>query len=107
MDVRMYSVFDLRSKTFGFPFQSMNDDVAMRDFSAFVRNEKNIISQFPEDFELWFCGLWSDMEGEAGIRADEKAHRVMRASECKRKLEFVDIGIEGRSDKFDRSKVGV
>lgn len=59
----IYSIKDVKS---GFTsiFQSANDDIAKRDFSAAVNGAPNLLNSFPEDFELWRVGDFNIQSGE-------------------------------------------
>lgn len=54
--VRMYAVYDAKLLAFTDPRFARNDAVALRDFQADLPNSR--YRQAPEDFALWFVGLW-------------------------------------------------
>jgi len=56
------SVYDVKAKLWSTPFYSHSAVVATRDFSAAVRGD-GAIAQFPQDYELYSIGRWSDETG--------------------------------------------
>lgn len=73
------SVYDLKAKLWSTPFFSHSAVVATRDFQAAARGESTI-AQFPEDYELWSIGKWSE---ETGVFSPEKATFLARATDFK------------------------
>lgn len=78
METPLFSVYDLRSKTYGVPWTVANDEMAAREFAASVRADNSKFGRFPEDFELWRIGKWDDLLGAV---SNEDMTRLHRATE--------------------------
>lgn len=70
--LRMYSVRDQKSQTFGFPFRAVNDATALRSVSMEVNSsdETSVLHTNPADFDLYYVGDFCDNSG-AFIAADQ------------------------------------
>lgn len=69
--MRIYSVYDNKSKTFGTPFFQMADAQALRAFTMEVNraHEQNFIFHNPEDFSLHLLGEFNTDTGVIGTDA--------------------------------------
>lgn len=58
-----YAIYDIKSKTHGDHYSSVNDETAIREFSMAINsgNARNLMAQHPEDFTLFFIG-WYDYD---------------------------------------------
>ncbi|AXH77822.1 MAG: nonstructural protein [Microviridae sp.] len=52
MNKFLYSVYDSKAKAYSNPFTSVNQQIAIRDFTQAVRDENSQLNKFPEDFTL-------------------------------------------------------
>lgn len=75
MILRVYAVFDMKSKTFNTPFFLINDDVAKRAFFDLVNDPNTTVARHPEDFSLWCLGSWEDVQGEFAVT--EESNRAV------------------------------
>lgn len=68
MKNRMYTIKD-RLGVFKYPFAHHNDDCAIRDFVTLCRDnsKQTIISQYPEDFTLYYIGDFDDESAEINV----------------------------------------
>lgn len=62
------SVYDSKSKVFGSPFVSVNQDVAKRDFSRAVNDPNSQLFHNPEDFNLFILADFDDESGQIAPR---------------------------------------
>ena len=58
MRVNCYSIFDMKSLTYGTPFFSLNESVARRDFGDLTREPSSTVFRHPEDFRLFHVGVF-------------------------------------------------
>lgn len=63
MELKIYSVRDSKGEVFHTPFFKKTHGEAERDFTAVARDGKSTISQFPEDYDLYFVGTYDDTKG--------------------------------------------
>lgn len=64
MRVNCYSIFDLKSLTYGTPFFSLNESVARRDFGDLTREPSSTVFRHPEDFRLFHIGFFDLDNGD-------------------------------------------
>lgn len=66
MKVKLYSVFDSKTATFGQPHCMLSDAAAIRTFSDNVNspNENNAWFKHPEDYSLFYIGIFDDESAE-------------------------------------------
>lgn len=64
MKQKMYSVYDLKAKTYLSPFFCVNDSVASRMVSMSMRAGDSMVGQCPEDFNLQRVG---DFDTDTGV----------------------------------------
>ena len=60
---KLYTVYDRKSKAFFSPFTSENDDTAKRMLASSVNSSGTMISQYPEDYDLFMIGSFSETTG--------------------------------------------
>lgn len=63
MKYRMYSVLDRKARNYGNPMAFLNDDIARRGATTLLRDNNSEISQFPDDFDLYYIGDFSTEHG--------------------------------------------
>lgn len=61
----MFSIRDSKAETFHQPWFAKNQAEAERNFTQLARDEKSTISQFPEDYDLYYIGTYDDERGVA------------------------------------------
>lgn len=54
--MKLYSVYDNKSKSYGPIFEVAHDTVAIREFGNAVAQERSPLAQYPDDFELHVVG---------------------------------------------------
>lgn len=60
MLLKMFSVFDHKSKLFSQPFFSPQTASGVRAFSSECNNPQSDFFRFPGDYELFEIGVWDD-----------------------------------------------
>lgn len=53
--IKVYSIYDVKAKSFSLPFFAPNDQVAKRSFSDLVNDPSSQVSLHPEDYKLYYC----------------------------------------------------
>lgn len=60
---KAYSIRDSKSEIFNPPFYKQTHGQAERDFQTVVNDEKSMIFQYPDDFDLYYVGEYDDQKG--------------------------------------------
>lgn len=63
MTMRAYSIRDAKAKVFGPPFYKSTHGEAERALVMLLKDEKSMINQFPEDYDLYHVGEYDDQTG--------------------------------------------
>lgn len=66
MITQVFSIFDVKAKSFGVPFYATNKELAMRNVAAVVNDgseQSGMLSKFPEDFVLYHVASFDDEQG--------------------------------------------
>lgn len=75
MLVKVFAIFDKKSRSYRPPFFSYNEETAIRTLRK-VTEADQTITEFPEDFELYVIGTWDDNDGEIKGTAPTKLIEV-------------------------------
>lgn len=60
MNMNMYSIFDVKTDTFGVPFFAPSHGSALRSFQDLANDKNTTVGRHPEDFKLVCVGLFDD-----------------------------------------------
>lgn len=63
MQLKIYSIRDAKAEIYNVPFYKKTHGEAERDFAELCRDEKSMVSKYPEDYDLFFCGIYDDQTG--------------------------------------------
>lgn len=63
MLLKVFSVYDSKSETYGRPFCAKTKGEAIRDFTDVANNKDNNIGKYPTDFALFHLGDFDDNSG--------------------------------------------
>lgn len=63
MNMNMYSVRDVKTDTYSFPFQAPTNSAAIRSFGDLVGDEGNLVHRHPEDYSLYYVGAFDNVTG--------------------------------------------
>lgn len=89
MKYRMYTFHDTKAKTFSTPFAANNDLAAIREFEMLIRYSDNMMSKYPEDFDLGYVGTFDNTE--CRLEADPQGPIItVRGRDLKMKIEKED-----------------
>ena len=58
--INAYSIFDDKASVYNTPFFSLNDAVAVRDFTRLVHDDTSLVHVAPRDFHLYRVGEFDD-----------------------------------------------
>lgn len=64
MELKIYSIRDSKGEIFNQPFIKKTHGEAERDFQTLCRDPKSTPAQYPEDFDLYYLGLYDDQSGK-------------------------------------------
>lgn len=63
MELKMFSIRDSKAEVYNQPHFCLQVGEAERNLMRLVRDPQSMISQFPEDYDLYLVGLWNDKTG--------------------------------------------
>lgn len=78
MLLKAFSIRDSKGEVYLTPWFKKTHGEAERDFTELVRDEKTLISKYPEDYDLYFLGEYDDQKGTL-IPLDTPQHVVKAA----------------------------
>lgn len=79
--MHVYTIRDAKSEVFGPPFCKRAHGDAERDFTRLSRSKESQISEFPEDYDLWYLGTYDDGTGKFGLL--ETPQHMLKAVQVK------------------------
>ena len=63
MEMKAYSIRDAKAEVFNTPFFNKTHGEAERNFQQLVKDEKSLVSKYPEDYDLYHLGNYDDRTG--------------------------------------------
>jgi len=63
MLLKAFSIRDQKAEIYNTPFFQKTHGEAERNFRTLVNDQKSTVSQFPEDFDLYYVGEYDDNLG--------------------------------------------
>lgn len=63
MNIRLYSIYDIKSLTYAPPYVAATDGVAVRMLKELVDDNNNMVGRHPADFKLYCIALFDDQRG--------------------------------------------
>lgn len=82
MELRAYSIRDIKAGAYNPPFFKHTDGEAQRDMTTAVNDPKTQVNMYPEDFQLFHVGKYDDQTG-VFTPLDTPRH-IIDASQLKR-----------------------
>lgn len=61
--LELYSIQDIKTGKFMPPFFCINEEDAIRQCKQIVNYAPSLINKFPQDFALYFCGVFDEYHG--------------------------------------------
>ena len=80
----IFSVYDEKAETYSLPLTHSSVQVAIRSFTAAVKNPQSFIHQFPSDYALYHIGSFDEDTSE--IKSFSQPRFIVRASEIMNSL---------------------
>lgn len=74
--LKMYSIKDTRTQSFGTPFCQVTDAQAERTTHAMVKDPQSIMNKNPEDFQLYRMGQFCTDEGTVTFEEPTHLHNL-------------------------------
>ena len=81
MQLKCYSIRDLKGEMFNPPFYQKTHGEAERTFRTLVSDEKSTLHKYPEDFELFCLGEFNDQTGR--FQSLESPQAIIHGLEAK------------------------
>lgn len=78
MNIRLYTIKDSKADCFGKIFMFENDEQAKRSLQVAVTQDKGI-SMFPDDYTLYFLGVYDDESGIIAGQVPDRLYTGMQA----------------------------
>ena len=70
MILKMFSIRDQKAEVFNQPWFAKTHGEAERNFRQLVKDPKSMVSQFPEDYSLYYIGQYDDQTGSVETLAE-------------------------------------
>jgi len=64
MQLQVFTIRDSKSESFGTPFFQKSKGEAIRTLQELTKEQKSLISKYPEDFDLYYVGQYDDQTGK-------------------------------------------
>lgn len=64
MQLKMYAIRDAKAELFRQPFCKLTHGEAERDFKTLVNDEQSQVNKYPEDYDLYYLGVYDDNSGK-------------------------------------------
>ena len=62
--MELFSIYDTKAQKFGFPFQAPSKGAAVRQIAVEMNGQKNVLTQYPQDFELYAVEEFDEKTGK-------------------------------------------
>lgn len=62
--MQLFSIYDTKAEKFGFPFQAPSKGAAVRQIAVEMNGQKNVLTQYPQDFELYAVEEFDEKTGK-------------------------------------------
>lgn len=63
MQLRAYTIYDVKAMQYHSPWFQVTDGMAVRAFADLANSQDNNIGRHPRDFTLYMCGTYDDSTG--------------------------------------------
>jgi len=80
--MKVFTIRDTKAEVYNQPFFQQSHGEAERNFTTLVNDEKSTVSQYPEDFDLYFLGDFNTQEAKFDMLPTPQ--HVMKAILAKR-----------------------
>lgn len=80
----LFSIYDEKAETYSLPLTHTSISVAIRSFTAGIKNPQSFLNQFPADYALYLIGTFD--ENTSQINSYPTPRYIVRASEIVNQL---------------------
>lgn len=63
MQLKIFTIRDSKAEAFLTPFFQKSHGEAERNFKEITKDEKSMISKYPDDYDLYYVGTYDDQTG--------------------------------------------
>lgn len=63
MELKLFSIRDSKGEVYNTPFFQKSHGEAERSFRELIKDEKSMVSKYPDDFDLYYLGTYDDQTG--------------------------------------------
>lgn len=81
MLLKIFTIRDLKGEIYNAPFFQRSHGEAERNFASLSTDGKSMVAQHPEDFDLYYLGLYNDQTGK--IECLDTPQHVIKAVNVK------------------------
>lgn len=79
--LKCYAIYDVKTKLYDSPMYFLDEAYAVRAFAGRINQGNNPYSDFPEDFTLFFMGIFDARTG--GYKSEKTPFPVLTALQAK------------------------
>jgi len=80
--LKMYCLRDNKAEAFHPPFYKHTHGEAERDFTTLTKDEKSMVNQYPDDFDLYYVGEYDQSTGK--VKPLDTPQHIIKAVQCKK-----------------------
>lgn len=80
MELKIFTIKDQKAAIYHAPFFKKSHAEAERDFRELVKDDKTMISKYPQDFDLYYIGTYDDSIGQ--ITCLDTPHHILKAADA-------------------------
>lgn len=85
MELKAYSIRDQKGEIFNPPFYKKTHGEAERDFHQLVKDDKSMPGQYPEDYDLYYLGIYDDQTGL--FKSLDTPQHIIKAIQVKNRIQ--------------------
>lgn len=64
MELKAFSIYDVKAEAFNQPFFMLTEGEAIRGFQAELNNNDSMMRQYPHDYTLYMIGRFDNKDGK-------------------------------------------
>jgi len=80
MQLKAFSIRDSKGEIYNTPFFKNTHGEAERDFRMLCKDEKSMVFQYPDDFDLYYIGEYDNQKGTMSSLATPQ--HIIKAINC-------------------------
>lgn len=75
---KIYSIRDAKAECYNQPFIKFTHGEAERDFTSLINDNKSIVAQYPDDYDLYYLGEYNSATGV--LTPLDTPHHIVKAA---------------------------